>query len=71
MQNVVLRWRPLGHGRWQQQEMTHVTRAIHRATLPASAESMEYYLQAVTASGGQLVWPATAPDLNQTVVALP
>ena len=71
VQNVVLRWRPLGHGRWQQQEMTHVTRAIYRATLPASAESMEYYLQAVTASGGQLVWPATAPDLNQTVVALP
>ena len=68
MKNVVLKWRPLGRGAWRQQEMTCVTRAIHRTTLPPATESLEYHIQAGTASGAQLVWPATAPGMNQTVV---
>jgi hypothetical protein len=68
MKNVVLNWRSLGRGAWQQQEMTHVTGAIYRATLPPATESLEYHIQAGTASGVQLVWPATAPEMNQTVV---
>ena len=48
-------------------QATHVGRAVWSATLPAAQEDFEYYLTA----GGNLVWPATAPGLNQTVVVFP
>jgi hypothetical protein len=33
-------------------------------------EGAEYYIRAGTASGGELVWPATAPAMNQTLVRM-
>ena len=34
-------------------------------------EPVEYYVEAETVNGALLRWPATAPDLNQTVVVVP
>ncbi len=47
-----------------------VLRAEPMATLPASsiAGDLEYYVEVATPSGGKLVYPPTAPALNQTVV---
>ena len=59
-------FRPLGQGEWKEIPATHVARAVYKAELPAAREDFEYYITA----GEKLVWPATAPSLNQTVVIL-
>ena len=71
-QSAVLRWRPLGPGPWQMVPVQHVARGVHTVTLPPMSEdSLEYYVDVVTAGGAQLRWPATAPDLCQTLVVIP
>ena len=68
---VNLYWRPLGNGSFQKVAATHRTRQAYRVNLPTvAAETVEYYLEAVLADGQKTVWPATAPALNQTVVAI-
>ena len=62
--NPVVHLRPLGQGSWRQTPATHVARAVYKADLPAARDDFEYYITA----GDSLVWPATAPRLNQTVV---
>jgi hypothetical protein len=48
---------------------THVARGVYRAQLPPLADDIEYYVEARVA-GQSFVFPATAPDLNQTVVLM-
>lgn len=70
--SAFLRWRPLGRGAWQTRPLDRVARAVHTVTLPPLGdETVEYYLEAETAGGERLHWPATAPDLNQTLVPVP
>jgi hypothetical protein len=71
MKSAALCWRSLGESAWQTLDVPRVTRAVYRVTLPAANESFEYYLRAETATGKRLHWPATAPDINQTVVVMP
>lgn len=56
--------RPLGKGDWQTVPVEHLARAVYEVKLPAALEHFEYYITA----GENLVWPATAPQINQTVV---
>ncbi len=60
--------RPLGKGQFQRIELRHLGRAVYQATLPAAQEDFEYYIVARTADGKKLLWPATAPKTNQTVI---
>ena len=70
--SAALRWRHLGRGAWQTVPLQRLARGVHTVTLPPVAEeSLEYYVEAETAGGVLLRWPATAPKLNQTVVVLP
>lgn len=62
--NITVHLRPMGKGRWKKIPATHVARAVYEAKLPAAQDDFEYY---ITASR-DLVWPATAPQMNQTVV---
>ena len=62
--SVSVRVRPLGKREWQAADAKHVARGVWQAELPASIDDYEYYITA----GDKLVWPATAPQLNQTVV---
>lgn len=71
-QSAELRWRPLGRGEWRSVPWRRVARGVHTVNLPAAEEeSLEYYLEARTAGGVTLRWPATAPALNQTIVVIP
>jgi hypothetical protein len=65
---AALFWRKLGRGGFKKINLRRVARAFYSVTLPAAGEDFEYYLSAQTASGAKLVWPATAPKQNQTVV---
>ena len=65
---VSVQVRPLSGGAWQTVEATHVGRAVYSATLPAASGDFEYCVIAESVRGAKLVWPATAPEINQTVV---
>ena len=69
--SVVLYWRPMGEGQFLPVPVEHVGRAVYQAALPPATKDFEYYIQAQRADGKDLVWPATAPRLNQTVVVSP
>ncbi|MBM4031487.1 MAG: hypothetical protein FJ291_06830 [Planctomycetes bacterium] len=64
--SVLVRVRPLGRGDWQTVTATHLARSVYEAKLPAALEDFEYHI----AAGDKLVWPATAPGMNQTVVVM-
>jgi hypothetical protein len=67
---VNLHWRPLGNGAFNKVPATHRNRQAYRATLPAQPEgAVEYYLEALLDDGQKVLWPATAPAINQTTVA--
>ncbi len=68
-EEAVVCWRPLGVGQFAKTPLRHVARGVYAATLPAEAagDDFEYYVQA-TVGGKPLVFPPTAPALNQTVV---
>jgi hypothetical protein len=69
--SVTVRIRPLGAGPWTALPARHVARSVFEAELPAANGDFEYHVVAATAGGAGLVWPATAPALNQTVVVEP
>lgn len=61
-------WRALGRGEFQKSDLQHIGRGSYSARLPAGTEAFEYYVAATSDAGKKLVWPATAPAQNQTVV---
>jgi len=74
---VTVHVRPLGKGEWKTVEAKHVARAVWNAKLPAADDDFEYYVVAELADDSKsaienqrtkLVWPATAPGMNQTVI---
>jgi hypothetical protein len=67
MASVKLLWRPLGTGAFEEVPLKREARAVYFTTLKAKAD-LEYYVQAETAAGQKLLWPATAPQINQTVL---
>ena len=66
-----MRVRPLGSGEWKTIPATHLARAVWSATIPAASDDFEYRVVAESATGANLTWPATAPEMNQTVVVAP
>ncbi len=66
--SAALYWRRLGRGGFEKVNLQHLGRAVYAVALPAAREDIEYDISARTASGRKLVWPASAPEQNQTVV---
>jgi hypothetical protein len=63
-----VRCRPLGRGKYVAVTLRHVARGVYSVTLPGAPDDFEYYVRVMTASGKELLYPATAPEMNQTVV---
>ena len=69
---AALCWRMLGAGEFRSLPLRHQARGVYQVTLPAvTAEGAECYVRVKTAAGKPLVWPATAPDMNFTILQLP
>jgi hypothetical protein len=68
--SAVFRWREMGRGEFRSVPLEPVARGVHRLALPAPVADIEYYLE-VEADGAVVRYPATAPELNQTVIVLP
>ena len=67
--SAAIHWRPLGHGEFRKQDLTHLGRGVYGVSLESVQNDIEYYIAAETTGGKKLMWPATAPEVNQTVVA--
>jgi hypothetical protein len=67
-QSAAVLWRPLGVGTFRAAPLRHVARAVYQVELPSPGEDFEYRIEATTASGSHLKWPAAAPEINQTVL---
>jgi len=71
-QSAHLSWRTMGRGAWQIVPLRHVTRSTYTVELPPTQdETMEYSIEAEMPNGETLRWPATAPEINQTLVVVP
>ena len=67
---VSLHWRVLGGSKFKTLAATNRARQAYRVNLPAQARNtVEYYLEASLDNGERVRWPATAPAINQTVIA--
>lgn len=70
---AVLHWRSIGVEGFNDVEIKNVSRAVYSVKIPAADINgcdIEYYLTAKMPSGKTLIYPATAPEINNTVVML-
>ncbi len=66
---VNLYWRSLGEGAFKKVIAAHRSRQAYRVNLPAQSQgAVEYYLEAELDDGQKILWPSTAPSINQTLV---
>jgi hypothetical protein len=66
--------RPMGRGRFTKTPLVHLARGVYVVRFPPQAtagEDLEYYVKVVPKTGSPVHFPASAPDLNQTLVAAP
>jgi hypothetical protein len=68
-EEALLRWRTMGRGRFETMPLVPLARGVYQAQLPPLTEDIEYYLQA-RFERSDIRFPATAPDINQTVVVI-
>ena len=69
-QDAALYWREMGKGKYQVVPLQKVARSVYSVTLPALSADIEYYIKARTGEQ-DIVFPVTAPALNQTIVLIP
>ncbi len=71
-ENATFFWRNFGEEQFQKMNLSHVARGVYSVTLASEqiAGDFEYYIIATGGLGKMLLFPATAPALNQTVVIM-
>jgi hypothetical protein len=66
-------WRPMGAGNYNKIPLVHVSRGTYSVTIPAErieAKDLEYHVKVTADDGREITFPATAPQMNQTVVIM-
>ncbi len=66
--------RAMASGKYTKAPLIHLARGVYSVEFPpegVKAVGMEYYVEVVTGDGDILRFPATAPDINQTLVVVP
>ena len=67
--SATLYHRLLDGGSYSSIPLTHVARGVYEVTIPAQPDDYEYYIDVQTPIGN-VVYPASAPSVNQTVIVL-
>jgi hypothetical protein len=68
-ESVTFNYRQLGKDDYKTKEVLHVVRGVYSLEFLPEQEDFEYYIEAKI-PGGKIVYPTTAPAINQTVVVL-
>ncbi|MEA3227071.1 MAG: hypothetical protein U9Q07_14065, partial [Planctomycetota bacterium] len=70
--DVTLHWRSMGKGDFKSTPLTNVARGVYSVRIGAGQfkNDLEYYVTAKSIGGKESIFPATAPDINQTVVIM-
>ena len=66
---ISLMWRKLGQGEFEKKSVEPIARGVYQVTLPNLQDDIEYYAEARFGKEKK-VFPVTAPELNQTTVAM-
>ena len=71
-ENATIYFRTIGKGNYNKIPLTHIARSVYSARIPAGSieTDLEYYIEVNTIDGQEGTFPATAPDINQTVVIM-
>ena len=65
--------RNMGDKEFQKIPLTHINRGVYKVILTKEMlgnTDFEYYIEAVSASSRKVLFPVTAPEINQTVVSM-
>jgi hypothetical protein len=70
--DAALYLRPMSKGSFKKIPLNHIARSVYSAQIPANQiqTDFEYYIKVSTTDGQESTFPATAPDINQTVVIM-
>ena len=61
----------MGKGDYSEIALNHKARGVYTVQLPVVIdEGLEYFIEVKLASGNLIKWPATAPEINQTIISL-
>ena len=66
---ATVKWRAVGAGKYEQLALKHISRGVYEATLPVKDADLEYYV-AVKSGSQEILYPASAPEIGQTVVVM-
>jgi hypothetical protein len=67
---LVIKWRNLGEKPFRVKAAGHIARGVYEIVIPSSeiSDDFEYFLSCTDNSGKTILWPATAGEINQSVV---
>ena len=68
--SATLYYRSLGDEDYSNKDLSRVDRSVYEVTIPGQSQDFEYYIEAET-SQGIVTYPASAPEISQTVVVGP
>ena len=70
---AALFWREMGSEKFLKIPLSHVARGVYKVVIASDAikSDFEYYIEVKTAENSVLYFPATAPEMNQTIVVMP
>jgi len=74
IRDASLYWRPMGTGEFNKVPLTHVARGVYSVSFPSDGvhdSALEYFVRAVADGDDAVVFPSTAPAINQTIVVMP
>lgn len=71
---AVIKWKSMGKKRFNTQDIKHLARGVYEANINhkhITEEGLEYYILVKFGNGEIKRFPASAPNINQTVILLP
>jgi len=70
--DAALYWRLMGKGNYTKVPLTHIARGVYSVRIPAGRikTDLEYYIKVISADNQEVMFPAAAPDVTQTVVVI-
>jgi hypothetical protein len=71
--NAFLYWRPIGTDKYTKAALAHIARGVYSVTIPSQKikkADLEYHIKVAADDGRSIYFPATAPQMDQTVVII-